>query len=81
MQQLRDVAEQAGQTLAVASAYRGFDRQLSIWNAKARGEKPVLDLAGQAIDLDCLSDWDRVQAILTWSALPGASRHHWPSAT
>jgi len=27
--------------------------------------------------LEALSPWDQIQAVLRWSALPGASRHHW----
>ena len=32
---------------------------------------------GNAIELEGLSDWQKCQAILRWSAVPGASRHHW----
>jgi LAS superfamily LD-carboxypeptidase LdcB len=63
--------------LAVVSGYRSFARQLAIWNAKAVGERPVLDSDGKLLDLSCLSDRDKVFAILRWSALPGGSRHHW----
>ena len=35
------------------------------------------DDAGNALDLSRLDDWQKAQAILRWSALPGASRHHW----
>jgi LAS superfamily LD-carboxypeptidase LdcB len=27
--------------------------------------------------LNQLNDWEKVQAVLRWSAMPGASRHHW----
>jgi LAS superfamily LD-carboxypeptidase LdcB len=37
----------------------------------------VLDQFGQPIDINSLSDEEKVFAILRWSALPGASRHHW----
>ncbi|MDF3013158.1 MAG: D-alanyl-D-alanine carboxypeptidase family protein [Cellvibrio sp.] len=70
-------AANAGFILKVASSYRSFARQLLIWNNKARGTRPVLDDAGEIIDLDRLSPRDKVFAILRWSALPGASRHHW----
>jgi LAS superfamily LD-carboxypeptidase LdcB len=50
---------------------------LLIWNNKAYGLRPVLDQAGQPINLAELSDDEKVFAILRWSALPGASRHHW----
>lgn len=67
----------AGFILKVASSYRSFERQLLIWNNKARGLRPVLNDAGETIDLSLLSPRDKVFAILRWSALPGASRHHW----
>lgn len=70
-------AASAGFDLAVASSYRSFERQLFIWNNKARGLRPVLNDKGEAIDINCLTDRDKVFAILRWSALPGASRHHW----
>jgi LAS superfamily LD-carboxypeptidase LdcB len=77
LQQLREDAVQAGFDLQVASGYRGFDRQLHIWNAKARGERPLLDSAGRPMVAASLPERERVYAILRWSALPGASRHHW----
>ena len=72
-------AARAGFELCVASGFRSFERQLGIWNAKARGERPVLDDDGAALDLGALEDIDKVYAILRHSALPGGSRHHWGS--
>lgn len=74
---LAERAASAGFILKVASSYRSFDRQLLIWNSKARGLRPVLNDAGDVIDINLLSERDKVFAILRWSALPGASRHHW----
>ena len=74
---LQEAATVAGFNLTVASAYRSFERQLSIWNAKAEGRRVVLDSAGLPVDMMALDPWQQVQAILRWSALPGASRHHW----
>lgn len=74
---LQASAAQQGFDLAIASAYRDYYRQLKIWNAKAMGQRPVLDNSGQPINIEALTPWQRVQAILRWSALPGASRHHW----
>ncbi|WP_062064602.1 M15 family metallopeptidase [Cellvibrio sp. OA-2007] len=70
-------AASAGFVFKVASSYRSFERQLLIWNNKARGLRPVLNDAGEVIDLNRLSEREKVFAILRWSALPGASRHHW----
>ncbi|MEN0036025.1 MAG: M15 family metallopeptidase [Cellvibrio sp.] len=74
---LQQRAASAGFILKVASSYRSFERQLLIWNNKARGLRPVLNDAGVALDINLLSARDKVFAILRWSALPGASRHHW----
>ncbi|GLS84292.1 M15 family metallopeptidase [Paraferrimonas haliotis] len=66
-----------GIRLTVASAHRSFDSQLAIWNAKANGQRVLRDKQHQPIDYDSLSKSQLVDAILIWSALPGASRHHW----
>ncbi|HDU2649150.1 TPA: M15 family metallopeptidase [Yersinia enterocolitica] len=72
-------AKVAGFDLQPASTFRDFDRQLAIWNGKFRGERPVLDKDSQPIDISQLDAASRCEAILRWSALPGASRHHWGS--
>ena len=59
------------------SSFRDFDRQLQIWNAKFSGARALLDAAGRPLDATALSPAARIDAILLWSALPGASRHHW----
>lgn len=75
--ELVDAARASGFDLAIASGYRDYQRQLQIWNGKAKGGRPLLDSDGRLLDAAALNDWDKVQAILRWSALPGASRHHW----
>ena len=72
-------ARQAGFELAIASAFRSFDRQLTIWNAKADGSRQVHDDRGRAVDMSALSPEGKLQAILRYSAMPGSSRHHWGS--
>jgi LAS superfamily LD-carboxypeptidase LdcB len=79
LSQLKVAAKQQGFELRVVSGYRSFDRQMAIWNAKASGQRPVLDSTGKPLDLQALSAKQIVDAILRWSALPGASRHHWGS--
>ena len=74
---LRAAAATAGLDLAAASSFRDFGRQLLIWNEKYRGRRPLLDLAGAPLDISEMSAAEIVRAILHWSALPGASRHHW----
>lgn len=74
---MRDAALGAGFDLVPVSSFRDFDRQRAIWNAKFRGERPARDRNGRPVDVTRLAAGERVDAILLWSALPGASRHHW----
>lgn len=70
-------AERAGFQPRVASAFRDYERQLVIWNGKADGTRPLVDAEGKALDRSTLDEAALAQAILQWSAIPGASRHHW----
>ena len=74
---MNSAAAKDGLTLNIVSSYRNFARQQAIWNAKFQGLRPVLDDNEQAITLEQLSMLDKAMAILRFSALPGASRHHW----
>jgi LAS superfamily LD-carboxypeptidase LdcB len=74
---MRAAAAADGIDLVAFSSFRDFDRQLAIWNGKFRGERPMQDRAGRPLNAGTLSPSERVTAILWWSALPGASRHHW----
>ena len=76
-QKMQTAALKAGIELEVASGFRGFDRQLAIWNNKYKGLTPVKNLANEQIELSTLTDLEKLKAILLYSALPGASRHHW----
>ena len=74
---MRAAAAADGIELVAFSGFRDFDRQLGIWNGKFRGERPIQDRSGKPLDALAMSPAERVAAILWWSALPGASRHHW----
>ena len=74
---LRRAALADGFDLTPLSSFRDFSRQLTIWNGKFSGERPMLDASGQPLNSAELSPSARIDAILLWSALPGASRHHW----
>lgn len=76
-QQLRAAANLAGIDLVPVSSFRDFGRQLAIWNGKHRGERELLAADGTPLAAGALDEEARVEAILHWSALPGASRHHW----
>ncbi len=74
---LQREAALAGFSLQVVSAFRSFERQKMIWQAKAQGKRPLLDDFGQRLDASSLSSRQKFSAIIRWSAVPGMSRHHW----
>jgi LAS superfamily LD-carboxypeptidase LdcB len=74
---LRRAALADGFDLVAVSGFRDFARQLAIWNGKFSGAVPLYDASGSALDAARLAPPERIAAILRWSAIPGASRHHW----
>ena len=74
---MRAAARADGMQVAVVSAFRDFKRQVAIWDGKFSGARTVFDRHGCVVDWRGLADSEKVRAILRWSALPGASRHHW----
>lgn len=79
LSELKRAARCAGIQVAVLSGYRDLDRQRAIWNQKFRGERRLLGRDAGELDRGRLSQRELIDAILAWSALPGASRHHWGS--
>ncbi|NRB37558.1 MAG: M15 family metallopeptidase [Pseudomonadales bacterium] len=78
-QELQCAAAKQGFDLQMVSGFRGFDRQLHIWQAKAGGRRELLDDQGLPLVFDALTPKECLQAIMRWSAVPGLSRHHWGS--
>ncbi|MFW7523901.1 M15 family metallopeptidase [Vibrio ostreicida] len=74
---LKQSAAEAGFNLNIASGFRDFERQRTIWDNKMSGRSAILDSKAHRLNPTLLSDTQKVSAILRWSALPGASRHHW----
>lgn len=74
---LQQAAQQDGFVLRLASSFRDFERQEQIFSGKWRGVRPVHDDQGRTIDVSQLTKEQKLHAILRFSALPGASRHHW----
>jgi LAS superfamily LD-carboxypeptidase LdcB len=74
---LHAAAAAEGIQLLPVSSFRDFPRQLAIWNGKCRGERELRDASGALVAADTLDEDALVSTILHWSALPGASRHHW----
>lgn len=74
---LQHAAKQQGFTLHIASAFRSFERQMHIWNNKYSGVTAILDKNEEPVDIQNISEIDKLYKLLHWSALPSASRHHW----
>jgi LAS superfamily LD-carboxypeptidase LdcB len=74
---LRAAALESDIDLVPVSSFRSFQHQLTIWNDKFHGRRPLLDQHGRSLDRAVMTEEQVVHAILLWSALPGASRHHW----
>ena len=70
-------AAHAGIDIAITSAFRDFEAQQRIWNLKWSGQRTLYDADGEPRDHAALAPEELLEAILCWSALPGASRHHW----
>ena len=73
---LQSAAKKAGFELTIASSFRDFNRQSIIWNNKFLGIRPVFNKQQKIVDVTKLNDSDKCMAIMLYSALPGASRHH-----
>jgi LAS superfamily LD-carboxypeptidase LdcB len=74
---MRRAATKEGIDLVPVSSFRDFAAQAAIWNEKFGGRRALFDRAGIELDAAKLSPEQIVDAILCWSAVPGASRHHW----
>lgn len=77
LQRLMTRARRSGFELAVASGYRGYSRQLTIFNEKFRCQRPVCSDQGHELSRSAFDEAGWLRAILRYSALPGTSRHHW----
>lgn len=75
--QMFEAAKMDGVELALSSSYRSFLLQQKIWNEKVSGLRPVLDSDSRPVDIATKSPEELLLLIMRWSALPGASRHHW----
>lgn len=75
--QLKAAMATDGIHLAVVSAWRSFEHQARIWQAKCYGHRPVYNLQQAKVDITQLEGLAKLEAIMLYSALPGASRHHW----
>jgi len=72
---LANAASAEGFKLGIVSSYRDCEQQAKIVSQKWSGARQLLDDQDQ--DVSHLAGLERLKAILRFSALPGASRHHW----
>lgn len=76
---MKAAAAREGIDIGIESAFRDYAAQQRIWDRKYRGERPLYDAKGQVRDHASLDEEALIEAIMCWSAVPGASRHHWGS--
>lgn len=74
---LKEAATKAGLDMYIASSFRDYASQMSIWVEKAAGNRVLLDSAGVPVKYEDLNQDELLETIMRWSAIPGASRHHW----
>lgn len=77
LKKLFAAAKKDGIEITIISSFRSFEKQLSIWNDKWQGYRPVYSRHGRPLNMDAMSNIEKYKAISLWSALPGMSRHHW----
>jgi len=71
---MHEEAKKEGIQLTVISATRNFDRQKQIWENKWNG---VTLVGGKKLNETISDPYQRALKILTYSSMPGTSRHHW----
>ncbi|TRX56716.1 M15 family metallopeptidase [Thalassomonas sp. M1454] len=76
-EKMQQAALEDGISIDIASGFRSFARQQLIFDRKMQGSANVLDINNEVVDLSKLAVADKINSILLYSALPGASRHHW----
>jgi len=72
--ELHHEAQKDGVQLQIISSTRNFDRQKRIWENKWNG---ITLTNGENLPTLNLTDLERSERILKYSAMPGSSRHHW----
>lgn len=74
-QQMYEAAKKEGINLTILSATRNFQAQKGIWEGKWTGTRKVEN--GEDLSKTCPDPVQRAKRILTFSSMPGSSRHHW----
>jgi LAS superfamily LD-carboxypeptidase LdcB len=63
--------------IKIASGFRSFERQILLWNNKFSGKTLIKNMEGKNVSVEGISPEELMHSILFYTALPGASRHHW----
>jgi LAS superfamily LD-carboxypeptidase LdcB len=71
---MAEAADKDEVELNIASATRNFDYQKDLWNKKWEGLTLV---EGKDLSKSIADNFERMNKILEYSAIPGTSRHHW----
>ena len=74
---LKKVANDHGINLKIVSGFRDYERQKIIWDEKCLGKRHIYDEDDSIVKIQDLSTLEIIHYILRFSAIPGASRHHW----
>ncbi len=75
---LQAEARQDGFDLRIISSFRSYELQLKIWKDKCAGKRDLWNHAGsEKLEFNSLTPDQLLRTIMRWSAIPGASRHHW----
>lgn len=69
--------DEIGADLQLISCFRSYEAQKKIWELKASGKRDIFDDNDNKVDIDHLSTSELIEKIMRFSAIPGASRHHW----
>jgi len=72
--QMYAAAKQASVTLQIRSATRNFNYQKGIWERKWKGDFTLSEAAKSSTEV---AEVEKAVEIMNYSAMPGASRHHW----
>lgn len=71
---LAKLAESKGYNIRIVSGTRNFNTQKAIWEQKFSGQRKV---GGQNLAESVKDEQRRALEILSYSSMPGTSRHHW----
>lgn len=76
--ELQKAAAVVGFDLRINSSFRSYDQQLQIWKNKCAGKRDLWNQTGtEKLEYHSLTPIMLLKTIMRWSAIPGASRHHW----